>query len=299
MSTRRRQAGLSRGLALGRAIPWPREHRALQVSGLGDREDLGMVLALAQDPAEMHPAAAVRRGLGEHGEELGQAHVEGAAGGQRGCRRERAQRIARRLISRYPRSAAATGRPVLGERRRIEDDGVEPLARAGQGAQRLERVALAPLDVGEPVERGIGGAPRQGVARSTSSASTLLGPPGEVQGERAVVGEAVERPPARRARARRPAGGWAADRETRRSSARPTARPGSGRRPRAPRSRAGTAPRASVHGVVESLAAADRRHRAGAESPRARNSSYRAPSTIVSRMVSSPAERIWTTSQRS
>ena len=40
------------------------EHRALQVAGLGDREHLGVVLALAQDAAQVDPPAAVAGGLG-------------------------------------------------------------------------------------------------------------------------------------------------------------------------------------------------------------------------------------------
>ena len=142
----------------------------------------------------------------------------------------------------------------------------------------------------EPVERGVGR--RRGASASalTSSASTLAGAAGQVQGEGAVVGEAVEGSAARRRPARRPAAGWDAGRGRLRSSARPRARPGSGRRPRGPRSRGAPSPRAS-----STPSPRPSRRRTGRvvpeQDPLGVGARRRSASRIASRMVSSPAER--------
>ena len=86
---------------------------------------------------------------------------------------------------------------VLGECRGVEDDGVEPLPRPGEGAERLERVAFAPLDIAEPIERGIGGTAAKRVGARVER-EDAAGAARQVQGEGAVVGEAVEGPAARR-----------------------------------------------------------------------------------------------------
>ena len=125
----------------------------------------------------------------------------------------------------------------LGEGRGIEDDGVEPLARPGEGAQRLEGVALAPLDVAEPVERGVGRPAlerlRARVERQHAAGAAAPGGGRRSRGRRSSRARGRPAPPARR-----PAGGWDADRGRRRSSGRPRARRGSACRLRGPRSRA-------------------------------------------------------------
>ena len=57
------------------------EHGALEIAGLRDGEHLGMVFALAEDAPQPDSPAAIPGRLGQHGEELGQTDVKGAARG--------------------------------------------------------------------------------------------------------------------------------------------------------------------------------------------------------------------------
>src|SRR5215212_4836296 len=58
------------------------EYRPLEIPGLRNGDDLGMVHSLAQNSIQHNPTATVAGGFGQHGQELGQAHVEGAGSGQ-------------------------------------------------------------------------------------------------------------------------------------------------------------------------------------------------------------------------
>ena len=118
-----------------------------------------------------------------------------------------------------------------------------------------------------------------------------------MDGEGAVIGKAVERAaPGQRERAGEQPVGPLVE-ESAGLLPVPGRGRGSARRLRAPRSSGGTLPRASV-----TVPSSPSRRRTGA-SFRSRMPSgdcaRRAPPTIGSRMVSRPAERIWTTSQRS
>src|SRR3954447_12654894 len=58
------------------------EDGALEVTGLGDGEHLGMILRLTQHSAQAYAAATVAGGLGQHVQKFGQVDVKGAARGQ-------------------------------------------------------------------------------------------------------------------------------------------------------------------------------------------------------------------------
>ena len=98
-----------------------------------------MVLTLRAALDQLHAAAGVARGFGEDFEEERLGHVVGAgAGDEVAARFEHLERAQVDLL------VAARGRgdarAVLGEGRRVEDDGVEALARR---LQRVQRVASA------------------------------------------------------------------------------------------------------------------------------------------------------------
>ena len=109
-------------------------------------------------------------------------------------------------------------------------------------AQHLEGIALLPADVGQPVERRVGLPLAASASSLMSRASTAAGPAGQVEREGAVVGEAVQRPAARRASSAGAGAGWAADRGRRRSSGRSRARPGTAPPPSRTSTVSGTAP---------------------------------------------------------
>ena len=90
------------------------------------------------------------------------------------------------------------GGPGLGESRRIEHDGVEPAAFALEAPEQIEGVGLDPLEIAESVAAPHSPAPRASASALASRAVTRAGAGGEVQGEAAMVGEAVERGAARR-----------------------------------------------------------------------------------------------------
>ncbi len=68
----------------------------------------------------------------------------------------RSRRIARLLISLYPRSAGFDALLVFRKRRRIEDDRVVALPLLVPFPQKIEGICLDALDVPEPVPLRIG-----------------------------------------------------------------------------------------------------------------------------------------------
>ena len=91
-------------------------------------------------------------------------------------------------------------RLVLGERRRIEHDRVEPLAEPLEAAQLVEHVADAGVD-GDAVARGVLPDARDRVLGDVERDRLVAAPP-QHQREAAVVAEAVEQPAARVGRRR-------------------------------------------------------------------------------------------------
>lgn len=140
-------------------------------------------------------ATAVPRRGGDRLEEIGPAHVERARCGEQDAPRiEQPHRSQIDLLVSPEGSGHRTLR--LGERGRIHHDGVEANPLALHRPKNQKRIAFVPLDVPEPVQRGIPGSPLQGLDAGIEGHNPLA-LPGEVQGERAMIGEAVERLAAR------------------------------------------------------------------------------------------------------
>jgi hypothetical protein len=153
-----------------------------------------MVFGLAQHAVEDDAASAVPGSLAQHGKELGEPHMKGARCGHQGSagtEEPHGPQVDFSIAS----ERRSNRRPRLGKGRRIQHHGLEPLPSPFQLSQGIEGVGLPPLDVVLIVEGRIGLSPRQGLGARIDRYH-VPGALCQVEGEGAMVGEAVERPTA-------------------------------------------------------------------------------------------------------
>src|SRR5437879_2636960 len=167
------------------------EQSALEIPGLRDVEELRVIPAGAGEREQLEPPAGVVRGIHQHVPEHRPADVVGARAGEQhatGCEQTHGAKID--LLVTGERAGDALLR--LRERRRVEDDRVEALVPPFQLAQQIEHVRLLPGDVGEAVERRVLRSPGQRLPARIDRGHRR-GAARQVQRERAVIGEQVER----------------------------------------------------------------------------------------------------------
>src|SRR6185503_17168000 len=174
-----------------------RQQGTLQIPGLGNGEDFGMVWGLGQELAQGHPATAVLGGSGQHFLKSRASDVIGTRGGEESpARIQNAKSPQVDLVVSPERLGDRT--LGLGEGGWVEDDEVEAPPLSLPASQEIERVSLEKLDVGHAIEPGVLPPALEGVGTRVEGDNSSS-PAGEVEGEATVVGEAIERLPAGRA----------------------------------------------------------------------------------------------------
>jgi hypothetical protein len=124
--------------------------RPFQVSSFRNRQHLWMIHRLPGDRPQRQTPPRIGRGIRKHLQKERLAHVEAAARReQHSSGREESHRAQVDVLVAAERGVDRG--PVLGERRRVEDDGVEGLATALEVAQIVEGVGFDERDIRETI----------------------------------------------------------------------------------------------------------------------------------------------------